>query len=123
MIVSHFSIMSILLFPDNFTRSPKGELARINTLTDYEVFIELQIIMEGRSYSWHSINQGLQAQVDDGVLIDEIIIHRWNFLCGEKRRWEHMERHSFICQRYNRGCLFSLTTIPMLAGLGKSYSL
>ena len=92
-----------------------------DALTDYEVFIELQIIIEGRSYSWHSINQGLQAQVDNGLLTDQIVIQRWNFLCGEKRRWEHVERHSFICQRYNRGYLFSLTTILMLAGFGKSY--
>jgi hypothetical protein len=114
--------MAIPVITSQLSHLLREELARIDRLTDYEVFVELQKIMEGRDYSWHAINQGLQAQVDDGVLTDEVLIARWNFLCEEKRRREHMNCRPFERLRYNRGCLFSLNTIPTLAGLSKSYA-
>ena len=102
--------------------SEPPEWARINALPDYHVFRELQEILGGSKYSWHTINQKIQAQVDDEIFVNEFYLQLWNFLCQERGKWEHMQRQSFVCPRYNRGYLLSLKTIPLLIGLRMSPS-
>jgi hypothetical protein len=40
-----------------FTLWPKQEVLRIEALSDQDVLSELEGIMAGRNYSWHSINE------------------------------------------------------------------
>ena len=106
---------------NNFSlnQSRLREWARIEAMTDRDVFIELQNIVDGQGYSWHTINHWLQVQVDDRTLKDTSLFQIWNSLCDEKNKWENTDRQSFICPKHNRPCLLDLDTIPILVGLDR----
>lgn len=91
-------------------------------MADREVTEELTTIMEGRGYSWHTINHWLQIQIVDSILANQNILQGWNLHCEEKMKWEVMDRRSSIDPRHNRICLFNLHVIPVLAGLGKYHA-
>jgi len=107
-----------------FTRWPKREVLRIEALPDQDVISELESIMDGRNYSWHSINEQMQAQLDKRALEftaeDGDVLFEWNNLCHEKRNWEQegRGRFSLSCAEFNRDCLINLKIIPTKAGLG-----
>jgi hypothetical protein len=107
---------------DDFSLWPEREVLRIEALSEQQVLSELQEIMEGRSYSWHSINQLLQDQLDKEALevtfIDGDILFEWNNLCDEKRKWERKGCLSNDCAEFNRDCLINLKILPFQAGLG-----
>ncbi len=105
----------------------KQEVLRIEALSERQVFLELEGVMEGRDYSWHTINELLQLEVDQGRLectqINGDVIFEWNNLCKEKREWEKKGRLSHNCARFNEDCLINLKILPFQAGLdveGKS---
>jgi len=107
-----------------FTRWPKREVLRIEALPDQDVISELESIMDGRNYSWHSINEQMQAQLDKRALEftaeDGDVLFEWNNLCYEKRNWEQegRGRFSLSCAEFNRDCLINLKIIPTKGGLG-----
>jgi hypothetical protein len=98
------------------------EINRLNALFDCQVLEELQRIMGGYDYSWHTINQALQEQLNDGTLEFTLehgdIIFEWNNLCEERREWEKRGCFSVYSADFNRDCLFNLKIIPVRAGLG-----
>lgn len=103
-------------------RWPKLEVLRIEALSDEDVLLELESIMEGRNYSWHSINEQMQAELDKGALEftaeDGDVLFEWNNLCDEKRNWEREGHFSLSYADFNRDCLINLKIIPTKAGLG-----
>lgn len=107
---------------DDFSFWLKREVLRIEALSEQQVLSELQEIMEGRGYSWHSINELLQDQLDKEALeftfIDGDILFEWNNLCDEKRKWERKGCLSNECAEFNRDCLINLKILPFQAGLG-----
>ena len=107
---------------DNLSLWPEREVFRIEALSEQQVLLELQDIMEGRSYSWHSINELLKAQLDKEILeftlMDGDIIFEWNNLCIEKQKWERKGRLSNSCAEFNRDCLINLKILPFQAGFG-----
>ncbi|TVY14768.1 hypothetical protein LARI1_G008253 [Lachnellula arida] len=107
---------------DDFALWPKTEVLRIEALSDKLVIAELQAIMEGCGYSWHKINQLLQAELDkealEFTLEDGDIIFEWNNLCDQKRQWETKRSHSVQSTEFKRDCLINLKIIPFKAGLG-----
>ncbi|KAH6675997.1 hypothetical protein B0J14DRAFT_427352, partial [Halenospora varia] len=90
----------------------KQTVLRIEALSEPQVLSELQGVMEGRTYSWHSINELLQGRLDQGDLefmpVDGDVIFEWNNLCDEKREWERKGRLSDNCAEFNRDCLINL---------------
>ena len=108
--------------PESSVLWPKEEVLRIEALSDKQVLAELQDIMNGRNYSWHKINQSLQAQLDNDALEytleDGDVIFEWNNLCDEKRQWERKGHLSVSCMDFNRDCLINLKIIPFKGGLG-----
>lgn len=98
------------------------EVLRIEALLDNQVLTELQDIMEGRNYSWHTISRFLQAQLDKDALEFTLehgdVIFEWNNLCDEKREWEQKGRLSVGIAEFNRDCLINLKIIPIKGGLG-----
>ena len=52
----------------DFNLWPSREVFRIEALSETQVVAELQDIMKGRNYSWHTTNQKLQAQLENGAL-------------------------------------------------------
>ncbi|TVY17570.1 hypothetical protein LARI1_G004942 [Lachnellula arida] len=107
---------------NDFALWPNQEVLRIETLSDKLVVAELQAIMEGYGYSWHKINQLLQAELDkealEFTLEDGDVIFEWNNLCDEKRQWERKRTHSVQSVGFKRDCLINLKIIPFKAGLG-----
>jgi hypothetical protein len=105
-----------------FTLWPKHEVLRIEALSDEEVLSELESIVDGRSYSWHSINELMKAQLYKGALEftfqDGDVIFEWNNLCDEKRNWEQKRSLSSSSKRFNRDCLINLKILPTKAGFG-----
>jgi hypothetical protein len=99
---------------------------RIEALSEEEVFLELQGVMEGQDYSWHSINELLQGRLDQGDLeftrVDGDVLFEWNILCNEKRRWERKGRLSQNCVEFNRDCLINLMILPFQGGLEGKFS-
>ena len=97
------------------------EVLRIESLLDEEVLAELQDIMGGKSYSWYTINDLLQAQRDNNALEftldDGDVIFEWNNLCDEKKQWEKHECLSIIDSDFNRDCLINLKVIPFKGGI------
>ena len=75
-----------------FTLWPNEEVLRIEALSDQEVLSELERIVDGRNYIWHSINELMKTQLYKGALEftfqDGDVIFEWNNLCDEKRNWE-----------------------------------
>ncbi|KAH6666159.1 hypothetical protein B0J14DRAFT_491608 [Halenospora varia] len=100
----------------------KQTVLRIEALSEPQVLSELQGVMEGRTYSWHSINELLQGRLDQGDLefmpVDGDVLFEWNNLCDEKREWERKGRLSHNCAEFNRDCLINLMILPFQAGLG-----
>ena len=115
-LISHDSAL------DDFALWPNREVLRIEALSDKQVLAELQAIMEGCAYSWHKINQLLQAELDkdalEFTLEDGDVIFEWNNLCDEKRQWERKRSHSVQSAEFNRDCLINLKIIPIQGGLG-----
>jgi hypothetical protein len=107
---------------NDFSLWPKREVLRIEALSEQQVLSELQEIMKGHGYSWHSINKLLQDQLDKEALeftfIDGDILFEWNNLCDEKRKWERNGCLSADCAEFNRDCLINLKILPFQAGLG-----
>jgi hypothetical protein len=91
-------------------------------LSKQEVLCELQGIMEGRNYSWHYINDLLQARFEEGSLefslTDGDVLFEWNNLCHEKQLWEKRRRLSVDIAEFNMDCLINLKILPFQAGLG-----
>lgn len=100
----------------------KRQVLRIEALSKQEVLCELQGIMEGHNYSWHCINDLLQAQFNEGSLefslVDGDVLFEWNNLCNEKRVWEKRGRLSVDIAEFNMDCLINLNILPVQAGLG-----
>ena len=100
----------------------KRQVLQIENLSKQQVLLELQGIMEGHSYSWHCINEFLQARFDDGSLelslVDGDVLFEWNNLCDEKRVWEKRGRLSVNNAEFNMDCLINLKILPVQAGLG-----
>ena len=98
------------------------EIDRVNALSDRQVLAELQRIMDGYDYSWHTINQALQEQLNDGTLEFTLehgdVSFEWNNLCDERREWKKRGRFSVCSADFNRDCLINLKIIPVRAGLG-----
>ncbi|CZT53509.1 uncharacterized protein RSE6_15124 [Rhynchosporium secalis] len=94
----------------------------VENLSKLQVFLELRGIMEGHSYSWHCINEFLQARFDEGSLeispVDGDILFEWNNLCDEKRTWEKTGHLSINDAGFNMDCLINLMILPFQAGLG-----
>lgn len=105
-----------------FTLWPKEEVFRIEALLDQEVLSELEGILDGRNYSWHSINELMKTQLCKGALEftfqDGDVIFEWNNLCDEKRNWEQKRSLSFSSTEFNRDCLINLKILPAKAGFG-----
>ena len=101
---------------------PKREVLRIEELPDQQVLSELQKVMEGYNYSWHSINMLLQDQLDKGhlefTLVDGDVLFEWNNLCDKEREWERKGRLSNDSADFNRDCLINLMILPFQVGLG-----
>ncbi|KAH8674435.1 hypothetical protein BGZ60DRAFT_404018 [Tricladium varicosporioides] len=106
---------------DTYTWS-KQTVLRIEALSEQQVLSELQGVIEGRTYSWHSISKLLQSRLDEGDLefvpADGNILFEWNNLCYEKQEWERKGRLSQECAEFNRDCLINLMILPFQAGLG-----
>ncbi|KAH8772314.1 hypothetical protein BGZ57DRAFT_764072 [Hyaloscypha finlandica] len=100
----------------------KRQVLRIEALSKQQVLCELQGIMEGHSYSWHCINDLLQARFNEGSLefslVDGDVLFEWNNLCNEKRVWEKKGRLSVNSAEFNMDCLINLKILPVQAGLG-----
>ena len=100
----------------------KQQVLRIEALSKQEVLCELQGIMEGHNYSWHCINDLLQARFDEGSLefslVDGDVLFEWNNLCHEKQVWEKTRRLSVDIAEFNMDCLINLKILPVQAGLG-----
>lgn len=113
---------NIMSVDPSFTGFMLQEELRIEALTDREVQLELHNIMDGRSYSWHCINNLMMAQLYSGDLEftyqDGDAIFEWNNLCDEKRHWEREGSLSCDSAEFNRDCLFNLKILPTKAGLG-----
>lgn len=108
---------------DDLALWPARQVLRIESLSEKDVLSELQSIMDGRSYSWHRINELMQARLDKGVLEftlqDGDVVSEWNNLCDEKRDLERNGRLSVRnCAEFNSDCLINLKIIPSQAGLG-----
>lgn len=107
---------------DNFSLWPQKEVERIGTLSDHQVIAELQQLMVGNEYSWHTINYLLQEQVNNKTLEFTLehgdIIFEWNNLCDERREWEKKGCFSVHGADFNRDCLVNLKIIPIRGGLG-----
>ncbi len=75
---------------NDFNPWPKQEVLQIEALSKQQVLSELQQIMEGCNYSWHSISKLLQGLLDKETLqftlTDGDILFEWNNLCDKKRR-------------------------------------
>jgi len=98
----------------------RSQLNWIATLSDSEVLIALQNVMEGHGYSWHTIAKQLQTRVNNRSLQLEHfepgnIPYEWNVLCDEKTSWTRNKKPSFLNLGFNRACLFNLRTIPTRA--------
>ena len=100
---------------------PEWEVLRVDALSDREVLTELHGIMDGRNYSWHSINQLLQKQLDNDslefTLHDGDVVFEWNNLCNQKKLWERTKLLSNNCADFNRDCLINLKIMPFKGGL------
>lgn len=100
----------------------KQTVLRIEALSDQQVFLALQSTMEGKGYSWHSINELLQDRLDQGHLeftfVDGDVLFEWNNLCDEKRVWERKGGLSHHCAEFHRDCLINLMILPFQGGLG-----
>ena len=100
----------------------KQAVMRIEALSDSQVLLELQEAMEGRNYSWHSINKLLQNRLDEGDIefthVGGDVLFEWNNLCDEKRIWEKNGKFSHDCSEFNRDCLINLMILPFQGGLG-----
>ena len=105
-----------------FTLWPKEEVLRIEALSDQEVLSELEGIVDGRNYSWHSINELMKTQLYKGALEftfqDGDVIFEWNNLCDEKRNWEQTRSLSSSSTEFNIDCLINLKILPAKAGFG-----
>lgn len=99
------------------------EIERINASPDSDVLAELQRIMDGYDYSWHTINQALQDQLNEGTLEFTLehgdVIFEWNNLCEERRGWLKRTCFSESDAAFHRDCLINLKILPVRAGLGK----
>ncbi|KAH8800513.1 hypothetical protein F5884DRAFT_810648 [Xylogone sp. PMI_703] len=80
--------------------------------------------MEGDRYSWYSVNEALQNQLDKEALeftfIGRDVIFEWNNLCDEKQKWERKGYLSTNNADFNRDCLINLKILPFKAGLPES---
>ena len=76
----------------------KQQVLRIEDLLKQQVLFKVQGIIEGHNYSWHCINEFIQARFDEGslefTLVDGDVLFEWNNLCDEKRLWEKTRRLS-----------------------------
>ncbi|KAH7309381.1 hypothetical protein BKA65DRAFT_469477 [Rhexocercosporidium sp. MPI-PUGE-AT-0058] len=103
-------------------RWAERQVLRVENLSKQQVLLELHGIMEGHSYSWHCINEFLQARFDEGSLecspVDGDVLFEWNNLCDEKRTWERKGRLSVNNSGFNMDCLINLMILPVQAGLG-----
>jgi len=101
---------------------PKQAVLWIESLSEQQILLELQRVMDGWNYSWHSINELLQGRLDQGdlefTLVDGDVLFEWNNLCDEKRGWERKGRLSDNCAEFNRDCLINLMILPFQGGLG-----
>lgn len=106
---------------DAYTWS-KQTVLQIEELSEQQVFSELQGIMEGRNYLWHSVNELLQSRFDQGDLtfipLDGDVLFEWRNLCEEKKKWENNRCLSSDSAEFNRDCLINLMILPFQAGLG-----
>ncbi|RFU32514.1 hypothetical protein B7463_g3820, partial [Scytalidium lignicola] len=109
---------------NDFSRWLGGEVLRIEVLSEVQVLSELQGIMEGDNYSWHSINELLQNQLDKEALEFTLtggdVVFEWNNLCDEKQKWERKGCLSINDVNFNRDCLINLKILPFKAGLLKN---
>ena len=100
----------------------KREVLRIEALSEQQVLSELQDVMEGHNYSWHTINELLQGQLDKGdlefMVVDGDVLFEWNNLCDKKWEWERKGRPLNNSVDFNRDCLINLMVLPFQAGLG-----
>ncbi|KAG4412482.1 hypothetical protein IFR04_014376 [Cadophora malorum] len=103
-------------------RWAEQQVLRVESLSKQQVLLELLGIMEGYSYSWHCINEFLQARFDEGSLerspVDGDVLFEWNNLCDEKRTWEENGCLSVNDAGFNIDCLINLMILPVQAGLG-----
>lgn len=94
---------------------------RIEALSEAEVFQELKNIMDGKSFSWHKIDQIIRAKVDNGTLRytgkDGEAPSEWTYLCQEKYHWDRKGRLSMNSPNFFKDCLINLSILPMEAGM------
>ncbi|KAH6699894.1 hypothetical protein BKA61DRAFT_496159, partial [Leptodontidium sp. MPI-SDFR-AT-0119] len=97
------------------------QVLRVENLLKQQVLLELHGIMEGHSYSWHCINELLQAQFDEGSLkcspVDGDVLFEWNNLCDEKRTWEKKGRLLVNDVGFNINYLINLMILLVQVGL------
>lgn len=100
----------------------KQQVLDIEDLSKQQVLLELQGVMGGHNYSWHSINALLQARFEEGKLkfslVNGNVLYEWNNLCYEKRIWEKKGHLSVHNSEFNVDCLINLKILPVQAGLG-----
>ena len=100
----------------------KQQVLQIEDLSKQQVLFEVQGIMEGHNYSWHCINEFIQARYDEGSLeftsVDGDVLFEWNNLCDEKRVWEKTGRLSVNNAEFYMDCLINLKILPVQGGLG-----
>ena len=110
------------LWCDNPQSWSKQAVVRIEAMSDDQVLLELQEVMEGQNYSWHSINELLQDRLEKGdieyTLVGGDVVFEWNNLCDEKRAWGKNGVLSHESPEFNRDCLINLMILPFQGGLG-----
>jgi hypothetical protein len=93
-------------------------------LSDSQVLAELRATMLSHNYSWYTISNSLQSNLESQRLVIEHfepgnILYEWNVLCDEGIHWQHHERPTFRNATFNRECLLLLRITPTQAGLGR----
>jgi hypothetical protein len=107
---------------DLFSITERSELRRIDQLTTMESHDELQSMLRGHNYSWHTVNQALQQKQDHKFLYLELdnpgnILWEWQNLCRlrfdvEKYAGKALTRTDGV---FFKRCLKYLKLIPSRA--------
>ncbi|KAL5330847.1 hypothetical protein ACEPPN_000372 [Leptodophora sp. 'Broadleaf-Isolate-01'] len=118
----------------------EAESARIATLADKILVVEVALIMSGQTYSWYAIGKRLKRV----GIVNVFYCQKWTALCERKAEWDamavqsgnvtsnssvnsidesavildHLTRSQLWHTNGFRTLLFDLKRVPIYAGLG-----